>query len=94
MPNIKSAKKRLRQSEKRTFRNRAAKSQMKTAIKKVEDSIQKGEEQTVRHALQEAISVINKTAQKGIIHDNKASRLTSSVTRKANARLSSKQESS
>ncbi|MCX7765392.1 MAG: 30S ribosomal protein S20 [Candidatus Sumerlaeia bacterium] len=94
MPNIKSAEKRLRQSEKRRERNNQAKAKMKTAIKRVEQALAAGDVQLIREALQRAISVINKTAQKGIIHDNKAARLTSRLTLKVNNYLGKVQPNS
>lgn len=94
MPNIKSAAKRLRQSEKRRLRNRAAKSRIKTAIKRVQQAIEMGDIELANISLREAVSIINKTAQKGIIHANKAARLTSSLTRKVNAFLSAKKDTS
>jgi len=94
VPNIKSAEKRMRQNEIHAARNRAAKSRMKSAIKKVDESIQKGDEKAIRESLQHAVSIINQTAQKGIIHDNKASRLTSNITQRVNSFLASQQESS
>lgn len=94
MPNIKSAEKRLRQSEKRRERNRQAKAKMKTAIKRVEQALAAGDVQLIRESLQKAISIINKTAQKGIIHDNKAARLTSRLTLKVNNYLGKTQSGS
>lgn len=64
MPNIKSAKKRLRQNEKRRVRNQAAKTRIKTETKK---ALAGGEATS-------AFSVIDRAAAKGIIHPNAAAR--------------------
>jgi small subunit ribosomal protein S20 len=79
MPNTMSAKKRVRQNAKRRERNRAAKSAMKTSIKKAVTALDKPE------ATQEALSVIGRTSQRGVIHRNKAARLASRLQRKINA---------
>ncbi len=62
-----SALKRQRQTLKRTLRNRAWKSRMKTLIKKAQQLL-------TPEALREAIKVIDKAAAKGIIHRNTAAR--------------------
>ncbi len=85
MPNIQSAAKRLRQNEKRRDHNRTASTAMKTAIKKVEQAVENNNPDAAKESLHAAVSVINKTARKGIIHKNKAARLTSRLTRKVNS---------
>lgn len=87
MANHKSALKRVKQNEKRQLRNRMRKTQMKTAIKSVEEAINSNSAELASQELQEAISVIDKTASKGVIHPNKASRKISRLTRKVNALL-------
>lgn len=76
MPNIKSAEKRLRQSEKNRLRNSAIKSTMKTAVKKAVSA--KG----VDAALKEALSAIDRAASKGVIHKNAAARKKSRLVKK------------
>lgn len=71
MPHYKSAFKRLRQQEKRRLYNKANRSKMRTFIKKVKTA-QNREEALLR--LNEAFSVIDKMAKKGIIHKNNAAR--------------------
>lgn len=83
MPNKKSAKKRMRQNVKRYMRNRAHKGRMKTFIKKTRKAIEAGDLELARELFRQTMSVIDKTAQKGIIHRNKAARLKSRL----NARL-------
>jgi small subunit ribosomal protein S20 len=90
LANHESAIKRAKQNEKRRLRNRIRKTQMKNAIKSVEEAVASNSPELAAERLQEAISVINKTAVKGVIHKNKASRKISRLTRKVNA-LSEKQ---
>jgi len=80
----KSALKRIRQSEKRRLSNRAALSTMKTVIKKVHSSLEGKDPQKISEQLREAVSCIDKIADKKIIHKNKAGRLISRLTTKAN----------
>ena len=77
MPKLKSAKKRLRTTAKAQERNRAIRSQMRTAIKKVRSAPDKA---TAESALQSAISVVDRTARKGIIHKNSAARYKSRLS--------------
>ena len=84
MANHKSAIKRDRQSKVRRMRNRMNKSRMKSAVRLVEEAIVRGTAEEAREALQKAIPVIQKTAAKGTIHRNKASRKVSRLTRKVN----------
>ncbi len=84
MATHKSAIKRARQSEKRRQRNKAALSTMKTIIKKVYTSMEGKDPQEISAHLKEATSYIDKIADKGIIHKNKASRIVSRLTNKVN----------
>jgi small subunit ribosomal protein S20 len=68
----KSVIKRARQNKKRCLRNAATKSRMKTLIKNVHTAVVAKE--NVEIALSNAISVIDKAANKGIIHKNTANR--------------------
>lgn len=81
MAHHKSALKRIRQSEKRRLRNKAYKSMMKTAIKKVR--LAESKEQAVE-ALQRAYSILDKLVAKGIIAKNKAANKKSRLTRLVN----------
>ncbi|MDI6889697.1 MAG: 30S ribosomal protein S20 [Thermodesulfovibrionales bacterium] len=77
-----SALKRARQAEKTRLRNKAAKGNIKTLIKKVEGAIAAGNREEAGKALTEAIKIINSVASKGIIHKNTASRKISRLTKK------------
>lgn len=74
MANTKSAEKRNRQSEQNRLRNRAHRSRLRTAIKKLRSAVATGDAATAQQLLPETLSIIDKTAQKGVIHDNAASR--------------------
>ena len=88
MANHKSALKRARQSEDRRLRNRARKTRMKNAVKSLSDALSSKSQELTLEQLKETISVIDKTASKGVINKNKASRLVSQWTLKFNKALS------
>lgn len=86
MPNIKSVKKDVVKSRKNHIRNVAAKSAMKTFIKKARVAIDSASaEGTVTvEAIRLACKAIDKTAERGIIHRNQASRRKSRLMKRAN----------
>ncbi len=79
MPHHKSAIKRMRQDKKRRERNRAVKSQVKTAIKKACSLA--GTDQAIS-AMREAQSIIDRAAKKGVIHWKNAARKKSRLAKK------------
>jgi small subunit ribosomal protein S20 len=81
MANNKSAEKRNLQSLVRNERNRAVRSTLRTAIKKLRAAVEAGDAATAKTLLPETISVIDVTARKNVIHDNTASRYKSRLTR-------------
>ncbi|NJN65988.1 MAG: 30S ribosomal protein S20 [Chloroflexaceae bacterium] len=85
MANTSSAKKRIRSNEHRRLRNQMYKSQVKTLIRKAEQTILSGtpDEEAVRAA----IIRLDKAAVKGIIHKNNAARRKSRLMRKFNLSL-------
>ena len=83
-PNTKSAKKRLKQTEKRRMINKSAKSRMKTFIKKSEKDILINKKNYDIKLISDTIRIIAKTASKGIIHKKTASRKISKLTKKSN----------
>ena len=87
MANHKSAIKRHRQSEIRRARNRAAKTKMRTAIKALLSAIDGKETDAVQKQLQQTTSLLAKTASKGVIRKETASRKISRLTKRANAVL-------
>ncbi len=80
MPNISSAKKRLRQSLVRRTRNRAAKATLKTHIKKVRSEIEAGNIEGATTAFHTAQIRLDQAAGKRIIHKNAAARLKSRLS--------------
>jgi small subunit ribosomal protein S20 len=87
MPNTKSAKKRMRQEEKRRAINRRTKSIVKTAITKARQSIATpavDNESTLAN-VRNAISELDKAAKKGVIHKNNAARRKSRLMKRLNA---------
>lgn len=74
LANIKSAKKRILVIDKKTARNKAIKSKVKTYIKKVDALIAAGDKAAAQEALSAATAEINKAASKGVYHKNTAAR--------------------
>ena len=74
MANSPQAKKRARQAEKRRQHNASLRSMVRTYIKKVVAAIQTGEKDQAQAAYTAAVPVIDRMADKGIIHKNKAAR--------------------
>jgi small subunit ribosomal protein S20 len=88
MANTKSAEKRMRQSEKRRARNRQARATMRTAVKKVRGAVDAGDATQAEAALKEAISVIDRSATKNVVHRNTASRTKARLTKAVRAAAS------
>ena len=80
MANIKSAKKRILVDRRNAERNKAIKSKVKTAIKRVDAAIAAGDKDAASKALTTAISEINRAASKGVFHKKTASRKISRIT--------------
>ncbi|MCS6785609.1 MAG: 30S ribosomal protein S20 [Thiobacillaceae bacterium] len=74
MANTAQARKRARQNERRRLHNRALRSQYRTAVKKVRRAIASGDKAAAQAAFQESMSVIDRIADKKIVHKNKAAR--------------------
>lgn len=74
MANIKQARKRARQAEKRRELNMAHRSRLRTFMKKTLKAIKAGDKDKATAAYQETVPVIDKMANKGLIHKNKAAR--------------------
>ena len=84
MPNIKSAKKRMRSNAKKAEVNTLITSSMKTAIKKFEKTVKEGNKEEASNKLNIAIQRIDKACSSGKIHKNKAARLKSRLTKMKN----------
>jgi len=85
LANHKSAIKRAKQNEVRRIRNRSRRTRMKHVIRSLEEAMAARNVDEAQSRLKEAISVIDRTASKGVIHKNHASRRISRLTRKVNA---------
>lgn len=81
MPNIKSAEKRMRQNLRRRAANRRRKSAMRSEIKKLRRLIDEGNLDEAQSLLPRVYAVIDKTARRGVIHPNTASRYKSRLTK-------------
>ena len=81
-----SANKRVRQTEKNNARNRWRKVAMREATKVALDKIAHGSADDAAKALRDAVKVIDKTAQKGVIHKNQAARRKSRLTARLKAK--------
>lgn len=85
MPNIKSAKKRVKVTEAKTLNNRTFKTALKTAVKKFEAAIAAGDKAAAEAAYKEAVKKVDKAAAKNLISKNAAARKKSQFTLKLNA---------
>lgn len=85
MANTASARKRIRQTAKRTERNAARKSRMRTFIKKVETAIAGGNKEEAAAALRAAQPELQRAAGKGVIHANTVSRKISRLSSRIKA---------
>jgi small subunit ribosomal protein S20 len=74
LANIKSAKKRARQSEQRRLRNVSARSMVRSALKKVVKAIDAKDKAAATSAYAVAVPVMDRYAARGLIHKNKAAR--------------------
>jgi len=74
LANTRSAEKRNRQSEKRRARNQGVRTRVKSAVKKVRESLEQGELASAQEAFLAAARVIDKASSKGVVHRNTASR--------------------
>lgn len=79
MANIKSQKKRIITNEKRRMRNRAVKSELKTAVRHVKDAVAEGNGKDAYAFACEACRLMDKAASKGVIHKNQAANRKSGV---------------
>jgi len=74
LANTKQARKRVRQAEKHRAHNASRRSMMRTYLKKTLKAIEASDLEAAKAAYQQVTSVLDRLAQKGIIHKNKAAR--------------------
>ncbi len=87
MPNIKSAKKRVKIIEKKTLRNNMIKSAYKTAVRKFNEAVEAGNVEEAKVLLSEASKKIDQACTKGVIVKNTAARKKSNLSKKLNAAM-------
>ena len=85
MANTVQAKKRARQNEKRRQHNASLRSMVRTYLKKVDAALESGDHAAYQAAYDAAVPVIDRMADKGIIHKNKAARHKSRLNTKVKA---------
>ena len=84
MPQIKSAKKRIKQSEKKATRNRQIENRTKNALKKFRGLINPQSIEQAKQELPSITALIDSTASKGVWHKNKAARIKARLMKKMN----------
>jgi small subunit ribosomal protein S20 len=84
MPIIKSAKKRVKTTEKKTAQNREWKDRLKNAIKDMEKAVEAGDKEAAAEQLKETKKVIDKAVTRNILHKNNAARKKSRLTKMYN----------
>ena len=84
LPNIKSAKKRVLVNATKAEQNKAAKSALKTTLKKFDAAVAEGNRSEADSAYKLAVKTVDKAAAKGLIHKNKAANKKSQLTVKLN----------
>jgi len=87
VPNIPSAKARVKRTERERAQNKSYKSKFRNLAKKVNRAIEENDKESVKALLPKLYSAIDRTAKIGAIHKNQAARRKSRITKKANALL-------
>lgn len=85
MANIKSQIKRIGTNKKATERNKAVKSELKTAIRRAHTAIETGDKAAAATALQFASKKLDKAVSKGVIHQNQAANRKSAIAKQVSA---------
>jgi small subunit ribosomal protein S20 len=85
MANHASALKRARQTEKRTARNRANTSGLRTQLRDLREAIEKGDKAAAEQSYRKTVSALDKAIQKGTLHENTASRYKSRLGKRVAA---------
>lgn len=85
MANHLSAQKRARQTERRTARNRANTSSLRTQLRSLREAIEKGDKPAAEQTYRQTVSALDKAIQKGTLHENTASRYKSRLGKRVSA---------
>ena len=86
MPNIKSSIRSVKTDAERRAKNAQVKSQVRTATRKTVEAVAAGQAEEAKAAFIKATSVIDKAANKGVLHKNTAARKKANLAAKVNAR--------
>ena len=84
MATSQSAKKRIRQNEKRRARNKQVRSRIRTWLNRFDDAVESGDLDEAEQRLREVESVLDRAVSKGVIPKNRASRKTSRLAKRLN----------
>ncbi len=87
MANTKQAKKRVRQAEKRRQHNASQRAEMRTYVKQTRNAIDAGEKDNAATHIKAAIASLDKMANRGLIHKNKAARTKSRLSQQLRAKF-------
>ena len=85
MPNIKSAKKRVKVTKAKNLQNQMAKSALKTVLKKFDAAVADGDKSAAEDAYKVAVKAVDQAAAKHLLHKNNAAHKKSAMTLKLNA---------
>ena len=85
MANNSSARKRIRQTEKRTVRNKARKSRVRSFLRKVEEAVKSGDKAAAQEAFRAAQPEMQRAATKGVLHANTVARRLSRLSARVKA---------
>jgi small subunit ribosomal protein S20 len=83
--NIKSQIKRIGQNERRRVRNKAVKSELKTAVRRFREAADSGDAAAATTALRSASRLLDKAASKGVIHRNQAANRKAAMAQRVNS---------
>ena len=85
MANHLSALKRARQTETRTTRNRSNTSRLRSALRDMREALTKGDKASAEQTYRQTVSALDKAIQKGVLHQNTASRYKSRLSARLKA---------
>ena len=85
MANIKSQLKRIKTNAKRTERNKAVKSELRTWVRKFREAAASGDKDAASDALKTASKKLDKAVSKGVIHQNQAANKKAAMAKRVNS---------
>jgi len=84
VPHSVSARKRVRQNEKRRLYNKSIRTSIRTQIKRVRTAVEAGDKEAAEKELVKAVKLLDKAVSKGVVHKNTAARVKSRLTKHVN----------